>query len=157
MAVLVPAAVHELDEADAALGHATGQQAVSSEAAIVPVIVDTVHVKDVFRLLGEVGQLRHRSLHAEGHLILGDARVDLRIGEGLCRQFVQLFHTVEHAPATPRVDAGRIREVEHRVAAGMEADTLVLRRYEAAAPQAREERLVRLIPASLRDHDDEGG
>src|SRR5262249_17979933 len=75
IAVLVPAAMEELHEADAALDHAAGEKAVAGEAAVVVTAVDAVHLSNVPRLARQVGQLRHRRLHAEGHLILGDTRV----------------------------------------------------------------------------------
>src|SRR5262249_38521172 len=76
VAVLVTAAVHELDEADAALDHAPGQQAVAGEAAVRAGLVHAVQVERLPALPGKVGQLRHGGLHAVGHLVLGDARVD---------------------------------------------------------------------------------
>ena len=47
--VLVPAAVHELHEADAALDHASREQTVSSKAAVDVVVFDAVGLDDVFR------------------------------------------------------------------------------------------------------------
>ena len=73
--------------------------------------------QDVLRLVGQVGQLRHRGLHAVGHLVLGDARVDLRVAERLGRQLVQLADAVEHAAARRGVDARRVGQVQHRVVA----------------------------------------
>src|SRR6516165_3403454 len=46
VAVLVPAAVHELNEADAALDHAAGQEAVAGIAAVVALAVQTVHLQN---------------------------------------------------------------------------------------------------------------
>ena len=40
-------------------------------------------VEHVLRLVGDVHQLRHARLHAERQLVLGDARVDLGIGQRL--------------------------------------------------------------------------
>ena len=73
VAVLVPAAVEELDEAHAALGQPAGQQAVGGEGA------------GLARRRGRTGRRSccgsfdrsvssgTRGLHAEGHLVLGDA------------------------------------------------------------------------------------
>ena len=77
VAVVVPVAVIELDEAHAALGQPPGQQAVGGEGAVAA--LGAVQVEDLLRLVGEVHQVRHAGLHAEGHLVLRDARGDLRI------------------------------------------------------------------------------
>ena len=60
-------------------------------------------------------------LHAERHLVLRDARADLRIAVSLLGDLVQLGEAVEHARAASCVDAGRIREIEHRIAATRES------------------------------------
>ena len=44
-------------------------------------------------------------------------------------------------------DARRVREIEHRVAAGAELHALVLAGKKAAAPEAREQRLVDVVAA----------
>ncbi len=155
--MLVPAAVEELHEAHAALDHAPGQQTVAGEAPVVVAAVQAVQVADGARLARQVGQLGHRRLHAKGHLVLGDAGVDLRIAEGFGGHLVQLAQAVEHAAARVRIDAGRIGQVQDRVArAGAEADPLVLAGQEAGAPQAREDGLIGAVAAALRDHDHEG-
>src|SRR5262249_40231272 len=155
IAVLVPAAMEELHEADAALDHAAGEKAVAGEAAVVVTAVDAVHLSNVPRLARQVGQLRHRRLHAEGHLILGDTRVDLRIADGAGGEAVQLVDAVEHAAARVRVDPRRIGEIKHRVLSRAEANALMLARQKARAPETREERLIGAVARALRDHDDE--
>src|SRR5262245_4504441 len=59
IAVLVPAAMHELNEADAALDHAARQEAVAGKAAVVVVSVDAVHFQNMPRLARQIGELRH--------------------------------------------------------------------------------------------------
>ena len=55
--VLVPAAVEELDESDAALGHSSGEEAVSAEVVLaVAVFVEAVHGFDVGGLGAEIGE-----------------------------------------------------------------------------------------------------
>ena len=78
--VLVPAHVIELDEAHAALGQPAGQQAVGGVGAGLARI-GAVQLEGGRRLLREVGQLRHGRLHAVRHLVLRDARGDLRVAE----------------------------------------------------------------------------
>src|SRR6187455_1027275 len=114
-AVLVPAAVHELDEADAALRHLAGQQAVAGKAAVDAVLLDAVELERLLRFAGQVGQLGDAGLHAVGHFVLGDAGGDFRVAEGLLGQGVELADAIEHLAAGRAVDAGRVGEVQHRV------------------------------------------
>ena len=85
VAMMVPGAVVELDEAHPALGHAPGEQAVAGEAAIA-LLLDAVAREGRRRLPAQVGEAGHRGLHAVGHLVLavpgGDLGiVDARVGE----------------------------------------------------------------------------
>ena len=80
-------------------------------------------------------------LHAERHLVLGDARLRLGVGD-----FVELFlieagQRVEHAAARGGVDAGGIGQEQHRIAVGAQGDALVLARQETRAPKAVVDRL----------------
>ena len=78
IAVLVPALMIELDEADAALGQPPCEQAVGGESAR-PGHVGSVKVQDMLGFSREVRNLGHARLHAVGHLILRHARFDLRV------------------------------------------------------------------------------
>jgi hypothetical protein len=79
VAVLVPAAVHELHEPHAALDHPPRQQAVAGESAVDAVIPDAVAVDHVPGLARQVGQFRDRGLHPVCHLVLGDAGADFGV------------------------------------------------------------------------------
>ena len=48
-----------------------------------------VDLEDVLRLLADVRQFRHAGLHAEGHLILLDARVRFGIADLLVVQLIE--------------------------------------------------------------------
>ena len=76
-AVMVPAAVIELDEAHVALGEAAGEQAVGGERAGLAGIV-AVELETCSGSFESVGEIGHAGLHAERHLVLRDAGVDLR-------------------------------------------------------------------------------
>ena len=89
VAVLVPAAMIELDEAHAALGQPPRQQAIGGEGAGLAG-VRAVQFEGAVRLLGQIGQLRHGGLHAVSHLILRDAGGDLGIAEVFQLALVQL-------------------------------------------------------------------
>ena len=153
-AVLVPAAVVKLDETHTALGHAAGEQAIGGERAGL-LHVGPVKVEHTLRLLRDVHQLRHGRLHAEGHFVLRNAGVDFGIGEGLVLLRVELGEAVEHAAPRVGVDAGRVVEEQHRVAAAAKLDALMFGRHEARAPQPLIQRLVALLAAG--DHDNERG
>ena len=151
--VLVPAAHVELDEPHVALGQAARQQAVGGEAAGL-VDVGAVHLERGGALGAEVGEFRHRHLHAVRHLVLRDAGARLGVqalGELL---LVEAGHQVEHAAPVLAGDAVGIAQVEHRVAAGAEAAALVLARQEAASPEACAQCLH--VAGALRDHHHEG-
>ena len=154
--MLIPAAMVKLHETHIALQQAPRQQTVRR---VTPRLacVWSVKIEGALRLLRKIQQIRHRSLHAEGHLVLRDARFDLGIAEFVQVHAIQLAGRVEHFAARARVDPLRIVQVEHRIAAGPEAHTLVIGGQEAAAPQPREERLVRVQRLRLRQHHDERG
>ena len=77
VAVLVPAAMEDLREAHPAFREPAGQQAARGERAG-PADLGAVQLAHALRLLVDVEQFRHARLHAEGHLVLLDAR--LRVG-----------------------------------------------------------------------------
>ena len=144
-AVVVPALVVELDEADAAFGQAARQQAVGGECAG-GAAVGAVEVERGVGLLGEIGRVGDARLHAERHFVLGDPRLDLGIEFLFELPAVEGAELVEHRAAAGAADAVGVAEVEDRLGAGAELDALVLRVEEAGAPEAGVERLV--APAS---------
>ena len=152
-AVLVPALVEELDEADALLDESARLQAVGGEGSrrlhAVP-----IHREGGGRLLRKIGDLRHARLHAIGHLGLRQTGVDFRVEFRGALVGIELAERIEHATAGVRRDAFGIRQEEHRFLAGLELHALVFGRQEARAPEARVERLV--FRGVLRDQHDEG-
>ena len=85
--------------------------------ALWPVSSNAVAASVSFDSLRQVGQLGHAALHAERHLVLGDARVDFRVAEGLLGHVVELGLGIEHGSAVVWGDAGRVRQIQYRVAA----------------------------------------
>ena len=152
VAVLVPAAHVELDEAHVPLGEPPREQAVRGERAGL-VDIGAVHLEGRRVLVAEVGELGHRHLHAVGHLVLRDARLHLGVEASGELLLVQAADEVEHLAAVLARDAVRIAQVEHRVAARAQAAALVLARKESASPEARAERLH--VADALRDHHHE--
>ena len=77
LAVMVPIAMVELDETDAALGQAAREQAVGGESAGLLRVV-SVELEGVGGFFREISQFGHRALHAERHLVLRNAGADFR-------------------------------------------------------------------------------
>lgn len=155
-AVVVPAAVIELDEADVALRQSPREEAVRGERPG-PAGLLAVEFERLVGFTRDVGEVGDARLHAVGHLVLGDPRLDLGVsglGEG---GGVEVGEGVEHRPAAAAVDPGRVGEIEHRVLPAAEADALMPARQEPRAPQPGEQPLARLALARRRVEDDEGG
>ena len=140
VAVLVPAAVEDLHEAHAALDQAARREAAVGERPAVAGI-RAVQVERRVGLLGEVGQLGHRGLHAEGHLILLEARGGLGVAGGLVGHLVELGEAVEHLAARGAAHAVGVAQVEHGVAGRAERHPGMLRGQEAGRPEAGRDRL----------------
>ena len=146
----------ELDETHAAFRESAGHEAVAGEGAglfsLLPV-----------ELIGGIGfifqieQIRHGSLHAKGHFVLGDARFDFRIAFLLQRQAVHLPKAIEHGAATVARHAGGVIEVEYGIAGGAQLHALVFAGQESGAPQSRKQALIRIAVAGQGIHDDERG
>ena len=153
--MLVPALVIELDEPHVALGQPPRQQAVGGVGAGLAGL-GAVEVEDRVGLGREIHRVGHGRLHPVGHLVLRDARVDLRVDD-LARAALSRARAACRASAAgwPAIDAVRIVQVEHRILAAAELHALVLRRQEAAAPQPRVERLIAF--AGPRQQHDEAG
>ena len=138
--MLIPAGVHELREAHAALGEAAGDEAVIRESAGLE-DVGAIHLEHRLGLVLEVEQVGHRGLHAEGHLVLRDARVDRRVAGFAEVGAVERLHVVEHRATRLAADAGGIIDVRDRVADAAEAHALMLAGQEAVGPVVFEEQL----------------
>ena len=153
--MLIPTTMHQLNVAHTAFGHAPREQTVAGEPTIDPAVVDAVQVERLAGFPSDIGQFRHTGLHPKRHFVLGDAGIDFGIADLRQRQLIQFCDTVEHFAASSGVDAGRVRQVQHRVISRAKTHSLMLRGNKAAAPQSRENRLVGLVAAALRDHHDE--
>ncbi len=132
VAVLVPRFVEDLHEPDAALEQPARQQAGVGERRLAG--LGAVHLEDVAGLVGDLHHVRRSELHAEGHLERVDPGGDLGVADPLELHLVELPDGVELVALELVVDAARVGEIQHRVAAGPELDALVDGRQEAAAP-----------------------
>ena len=104
IAVVVPIAVIELDETHAAFGQAARQQTVGGKRAGL-LRVFSIEFESAGRLLGEIGQVGHGSLHAERHFVLGDAGVGFGIAEFFVFELVQLAERIEIGAAVSLSEA----------------------------------------------------
>ena len=131
--VLIPSGVHKLHAAGAAFDEATGHETVVREASGL-FNSGAVAFEDRGGFVGEIRQLRHTALHAEGHFILGDACGDFRIVEILELLFVDAGYVIKHAAFHVARDAFGIGKVEDGVAAGAKFHALVSGWKEAGSP-----------------------
>ena len=157
--MVVPAAVEELDKADAALGHAAGEEAVTGKGAGFEDFGAVEFFVELLVFGREVGEFWHAGLHAEGHFLLGDGGVDFGVtnfGEVL---FVEPGDEIEHLVACFARDAIGVGKEEDGVARGLEGDALVFGGEKARTPEAGVETLDILAVAGPEGgvQDDEVG
>jgi hypothetical protein len=70
----------------------------------------------VLRFLGEIEQVGHAGLHAEGHLVLGDAGLDLRVAEDAVALVVECGELIELFAAHFARDTLGVLQVEYALA-----------------------------------------
>ena len=150
--VLVPSSMEQLDESHAAFGESPCKQAIRCIGAWLARVL-TIKLERAGRLIRHVGQLGNRRLHPERHLVLRDSRRDLRIARLRELRLIQFIQVVQESPAHLRIDAGRIREVQHGIRSRPELHPLIPRRQKTAAPQSVREGLISKRSAARRHHD----
>ena len=139
--MVIPAHVEQLHETHVALGEAAREETIRRVGAG-RFHLGSVEVENALRFAGNVRELGHAGLHAEGHLVLRDARLDVRVAERGVPAAVERGEFVERFAARGAVHAGGIREIQNGIARVAELHALMLRRQKAAAPQAVVERLI---------------
>lgn len=154
--MLVPAAVEDLHDAGAALDEAAGHDgAVRVAAGAVHIVA--IHVEGGLAFFAEIGEFGHAALHAEGHLVVGDAGLDVGVADAGVVDVVEAVQRVEHGAAVPLLHAGRVFDKEHGISLPAQGHAGVLRGQEAAAPHAGEERLRLAFLREGGGEDDKGG
>ena len=78
VAVVVPAAMVELDETDVAFGKAAGEEAVGGVGAG-DAGVFAIEFEGAGGFFAEVGEIGHAHLHSVRHLVCGDAGIDFGV------------------------------------------------------------------------------
>ena len=131
--MLVPTAVEELHKSDVAFGQAPRQKTIVSVGAWLASGIP-VEFESALRLVRKIDDFRSGGLHAEGHLILGDARLDLRVAEAGKRISVESRKIVEHLAPRGAVEPIGIFEIEQRIPAAAHQYALMVRRKKTTAP-----------------------
>ena len=107
VAVLVPAPVVKLDEADAALDQPARQQAVVGERFLARAGCRTFRGSLVARAAMSMSS-RHAGLHLVGHLVLRDPREDLGVAHGVEMELIERLDLVDRPPALLPAHAGGV-------------------------------------------------
>ena len=150
--VLVPAAVEDLDGADAAFAHAAGEEAGVGKGPGLEGF-GSVKVEDVLGFVLEIGQFGHAVLHAPGHFVLQAAGRDFVIAHPFVVELVELGHAIDHRSAQAFGNAGGVGEVKDGVAGTADGDALVIGGENAGAPEAGVDGLARFATGPGRGHD----
>ena len=130
-------AVINLHEPDAALDHASREQAEPAHR-LRRLVVEPVELARRLGLPVEVDHPGRLRLHAEGHLVAREAGGELGlVGEAARVAAVQLADEVELGALHLRSDRIRREQVGDRLGPALDAHALVHRREEGGAPVAR--------------------
>ena len=156
IAVMVPCAVVELNEADSAFGETACEEAIASEGAVAG-FLEAVEIEDVLRFVAEVGEFRDTGLHAEGEFVLSDAGGGFRVEVFVGGETVEPVDFVDDESLGALADPVRVADVVDGVAAGLEEDSLIFARKEACAPLSGGDWLGSVVALGLRHEDDEAG
>ena len=149
--MLIPPSVKKLLKRNTTFGHPTSQNTIVGKGAWLSRI-RAIHIQNSLRFIGKVRQFRHRTLHAESHLILGNAGLNFRITHiGKCG-LIDFPHGIQKGSTILAVHSTWVIEIEHRFSRTPELDPLMAGRQETAAPQARIQSLA--LTASLGNHHD---
>lgn len=131
--MLVPPGVHELDELSSPFCEAAGEKAVSREGTGA-LHIGPIHVENVLWFTGKIGELGYAGLHAVGHLVLGNAGLNLGIGDVFVVFAIEGGDVVDHSLFHVATQSLGIRQEEDGVALAAELHALVFAGNEAAAP-----------------------
>jgi hypothetical protein len=112
-----------LDESHTTLGQSPSHQTVGGKTPVAR-LVHPVQVEDMLGFPAEVGQLGHGGLHAKGHFVLADARLDFGIDPFFGQDAVEAADLLDDLPLGALADAFGIADVVHRIAFGLEKNSL---------------------------------
>ncbi len=95
-------------------------------------------------------------MHSISHLVCRDPRINLWITHLLFMQLVQACDSVQHFAAIGERAAGRIIQVQHRIAFAAKLDSLMIAWQERRAPQSRVSGLRLGICVLVQQHYERG-
>ena len=128
----VPALVVDVDEANAAFDHPSGEETGAGEVGFGGIAA--VEVEGFFGLGLEIHEVGSGGLEAIGHFVAGDAGLDFGITRDSELSAVQRFDEVEGIALEGIVDSIGVGEVKDGIALVAEANAGVNGREEAAGP-----------------------
>ncbi len=132
IAVVVPCAVVQLDEADSPFGESASEQAVGGEAAVAT--TTPIEFEGLLGLIGEIHQLGHAHLHSESEFILIDSRSNLGVKSQSLVVSVEIADGIDDLPLVIELYSGGRLDVVDGIACALKLDALVLAGEEAAVP-----------------------
>ena len=133
-AVRIPSPVEDLDETDPFLNQFAGEEDVVRQGCLSGAC--TVELVDIGRLVIDIHHFGNGYLHLVGHLILGDARQDLRIPVFLVAEPVHLIDGINGCLAYIPLHPGRVLDIQDGFTLRSALYALVHGRQEATAPHA---------------------
>jgi len=119
--VLIPAAVEDLNDANTAFDHASGEEGAGGERAWF-LDFGAVHVQCLLSFAGEIDKFGDAALHSPGHFVLGDACECFGVLEAIDGSLVECGERIQHGAATGGSDTLRIFDVEYGVTDAAESD-----------------------------------
>ena len=117
--------------------------------------VRAVHLDDSFWLARQVDQLGHGGLHAEGHLVLSNTGLRLRVGDLIELLLVHSRQRIKHATSRLDADSRRVGQEQDGIAPGAQGHALVFAGQKARAPETIVNGLRFLAPCPRCRHDHE--
>ena len=151
VAVVIPRGVIQVYKAHPALDESACENAVACELGELSrrpasargegvLALGPVEVECRLVFAGKIHQLRGGRLHAKGQLVTGDAAGDLGVAHGGVPHAVQVVDGVQPVVLHLAGDAGRVAEVEHRVALVAKQHALIVG-WQEPLDQVRRRRL----------------
>src|SRR4030095_1077214 len=127
--MVVPFAMHELNEAHPALRKAPRQKTVVRKTLLAR--LGAVHLMNRLRLFGNIHQIGNTGLHSVSHLISSDASLNFGVTLALQFQLIQVADDVQGVASNLAGDAFRVGQKEHWIAPGTKRHSLITCRQES--------------------------
>ena len=121
----IPSTVENLNVAHPTLGKPSSIEAAGSKGSGLSGIFP-IKVEGILTFIGEIHQLRDRTLHAIGHLMLPNSGQDFRIAKLLILVLIEGAQSVELSSAICRGDAARIVQIQNGISLTAQQDALMI-------------------------------